>query len=396
MPTRYDPFDPAQVDDHFDVLAAIRAEDPVAEVMPGVFYVSRREDIVAVSRSHATFVQGGFEPLEEDHRSLDERELGETDPPFHTIVRRNLAPFFGPRHTATFEPLVREACDRLIEGFSGRGHADLIGDFAAPLPAQVIGRLSGIPSSDLPRVRGYSDDFIYAKVHAGTEEAEAAAGRCAEFDEHLRDVIASRRRSAERPDDLLTALIECRDDEGDPISDQRILTHLSKDVLIGGVETTTHFVGNLFFQVLSEPGLYGELRADRSLVPSVVEESLRHLSPVQVVFRRARQDAEVAGVKIPAGSVVVLGLASGSRDECVWERPDAFDPRRGETSRRHVAFNSGIHLCVGAPLARLEGTVSLDAMLDRVPRLELAPDFAYERVRFFMMRGPTRLDVVLS
>ena len=267
MPTRYDPFDPAQVDDHFDVLAAIRAEDPVAEVMPGVFYVSRREDIVAVSRSHATFVQGGFEPLEEDHRSLDERELGETDPPFHTIVRRNLAPFFGPRHTATFEPLVREACDRLIEGFSGRGHADLIGDFAAPLPAQVIGRLSGIPSSDLPRVRGYSDDFIYAKVHAGTEEAEAAAGRCAEFDEHLRDVIASRRRSAERPDDLLTTLIECRDDEGDPISDQRILTHLSKDVLIGGVETTTHFVGNLFFQVLSEPGLYGELRADRSLVP---------------------------------------------------------------------------------------------------------------------------------
>lgn len=394
MTTSYSPFDPAQVDDHFGALASLRSEDPVAEVLPGVFYVARRQDIVAVARDHATFLQGGFDPLAEDHRPMDRRELGETDPPFHTVVRRNLAPFFSPRKMQGYAPLIRQACQELIGDFPPAGPFDLIETFAAPLPAQVIGRLSGIPRQDLPSVRGYSDDFIFAKVNEGTKEAEAAAARCSAFDEHLRQVIAHRRAQDERPDDLLTTLLECQDQEGQPISDERILTHLSKDVLIGGVETTTHFLGNLFYQVLSAPGLYQELRADRSGIEGAVEESLRHLAPVQVVFRRAANDAVVAGTQIPQGSVVVLGLSSGNRDEDMWSCPERFDARRGESSRRHVAFSGGIHLCVGAPLARLEAAVALDTMLDRVARLHVAPGFSYQRVQFFMMRGPQRLDVV--
>lgn len=396
MTTSYDPFDPAQVDDHFDVLATLRRQDPVSEVMPGVFYVSRREDIIAVSKAPTTFVQGGFEPLGEDTRSLDERELGETDPPFHTVVRRNLASFFSARKMAGYEPLVRQACDRLVDQFADRRRIDLIESYGSPLPAQVIGRLSGIPEEDLGRVRGYSDDFIDARVRAGTDEAAAASARCRVFDEHLREVVRSRRASGERPDDLLTALLDCRDDDGIPISDERILTHLSKDVLIGGIETTTHFIGNLFYQVLSGPGLYERLRDDRSLVPVAVEESLRHLSPVQVVFRRATADAVIGSTPVPAGSVVVLGLASGSRDEALCPHAEQFDlDRDPSTLRRHLAFNFGIHLCVGASLARLEGTAALDAVLDRFPRLALAPGFTYQRVPFFMMRGPVRLDVVV-
>jgi cytochrome P450 len=144
---------------------------------------------------------------------------------------------------------------------------DLIATFAAPLPALVIGRMSGVPEEDLGLVRAYSDDYIFAKVHAGTEEADAASARCLRFDDHLREVIRSRRESGQRPDDLLTTLIECRDDAGTPISDERILTHLSKDVLIGGIETTTHFIGNLLFQILSQEGLYERLRQDRSWCP---------------------------------------------------------------------------------------------------------------------------------
>jgi cytochrome P450 len=394
MTTTYNPFDPTQVDDHFDVLAGLRRDDPVTEVMPGVFYVARRDDIVAIAKDSTTFVQGGFAPLEEDTRTLDQRELGETDTPFHTVVRRNLAVFFSSRRMSQFAPLVRAACDDLIDTFAGRGQADLIESFGSPLPARVIGRLSGVPESDLDTVRAYSDDFIFAKVHEGTDEAAAAAARCFEFDDHLRDVIRQRRESTDRPDDLLTALIESADDDGTPISDERILTHLSKDVLIGGIETTTHFIGNLFHQILSLPGVYDRLGDQPDLIPTAVEESLRHLSPVQVVFRKATAEATVGGTLIPAGSVIALGLASGSRDDTVCPHGDQFDLDRGAVSRRHLAFNFGIHLCVGAPLARLEGVVALEAMLDRIPSMALAPGFDYQRVEFFMMRGPRRLDVV--
>jgi cytochrome P450 len=396
MTALYNPFDPAQVDDHFEVLAALRQSDPISEVMPGVFYLARRDDIVAVSKDPATFVQGGFEPLSEDLRSLDQHELGATDPPFHTIVRRNLATFFSPKKMASFEPMVRQACDALAERLVGQAETDLIASFGAPLPALVIGRMSGVPEEDLNLVRAYSDDYIFAQVQAGTEEADAARARCLLFDDHLRQVIATRRESGERPDDLLTTLIESHDDDGTPISDERILTHLSKDVLIGGIETTTHFIGNLFFQILSQDGLYERLRQDRDLVPAAVEESLRHLTPVQVVFRKAVADATVGGCPIPAGSVLALGLASGSRDATVCPHAEEFDVRRGSASRRHLAFNFGIHLCVGAPLARVEGIVALNAMLDHFAVMALAPGYAYQRVEFFMMRGPTRLDVTLD
>ena len=393
MAVDYNPFDPAQVDDHDGVLATLRAECPVAEVMPGVFYVARYEDVVDVTRNHKVFGQGGFHPLDEDTRHPDQKELGETDPPFHTIVRKNLALALSPGRTRGFEPIVRDACERLVDGFAGRGQADLVADYSSPLPAQVIGRLSGLPEDDLPLVRAYSDDFIFAGLDAESDAAKEAKARCDAFDDHLRDVIAARRASGETRNDLLGALLECTDDEGHPISDERVLTHLSKDILVGGIETTTHFVANLFYQLLSTPGLYEKVRDDRTLVPTAVEESLRHLAPVQVVFRRTKEDASVAGTAVPASSVVVLGLASACRDDSVFPAADNFDLSRGDAAKRHLAFNGGIHLCVGAPLARLEGVCALDAVLDRIPHMELAPDEVYERVTFFMMRGPTHLRV---
>jgi cytochrome P450 len=393
MSVQYNPFDPAQVDDHFETLAALRREAPVAEVMPGVFYLSRHEDIVEVSRDYKTFRQGGFRPLEEDDRTPDEMELGETDPPFHTAVRKNLGAVLSPPRVRAYEPMVQAVCADLVEAFADSGKVDLIAEYGAPLPAQVIGRLSGIPEADLSLVRAYSDDFIFAGTAAGTDEGAAAAARCLEFDQHLRQVISERRRSGERPDDLMTALIQCIDDQGQPISDERVLTHLSKDILVGGVETTTHLIGNLFSEVLSQPGLYQRLREDRSLVPAAVEESLRHLAPVQVLFRRTTTDAVVHGTTIPADSVVVLGLASANRDEAVFDHAEVYDVDRPDVTRRHLGFNWGIHLCVGAPLARLEGVCALNAVFDRIPSMALASDFSYRRVPFFMMRGPVSLDV---
>jgi len=396
MAIEYNPFDPDQVDHHLDLLAELRRTAPVAEVMPGVFYVSRYDDVVAVCRDHDTFRQGGFRPLDEDTRSPDQIQLGESDPPVHTRVRKILAGALSPARVRSLEPHVRQVCEELVDGFAGRGAADLIGGFAAPLPAAVIGHLAGIPLERRADLSAYSDDVIAMQADPDPDRASAAARRVDQFDDELRVVIADRQRSDNRPDDLMTALIEHVDDEGRHLSDEKILTHLARDVVVGGIETTTHLVGNLFFDLLSTPGLYERVRLDRSLVPAVVEETLRHDQPVQVLFRRAGTNAEIHGTPIPRGAIVALGYASANRGDAAFDHPDAFDVDRGDAARRHLGFGWGIHLCVGAALARLEATQALVAVLDRVPAMSLAPGFRYQRVTFFMMRGPVRLDVTLS
>jgi cytochrome P450 len=223
----------------------------------------------------------------------------------------------------------------------------------------------------------------------------SAVERVVAFDDRLREIIRERQASSDRPHDLMTALVEAVDDDGRHLSDEKILTHLSKDVIVGGIETTTHLVGNLFYDLLRTPGAYERVRDDRSLVPQAVEEALRIRPPVQVLFRQPAEDVELGGVAIPAGSIVALGYASANHDEAVWGCPKDFDLDRGEVVRKHLGFGWGTHLCVGAPLARLELASALDAVLDRVPEMRLADGFTYERVRFFMMQGPIRLDVVM-
>ena len=138
------------------------------------------------------------------------------------------------------------------------------------------------------------------------------------------------------------------------------------------------------------------MRDDRALVPHAVEECLRHRPVVNVLFRRPAADCEFQGVKIPAGSVVALGYSAANHDEALYDHPEQFDLDRGDEVRRQLGFGWGPHLCIGAPLARLEGAHLLNAMLDRIPAMRLAPGFTYERVTTFMMRGPVRLDVELD
>jgi cytochrome P450 len=392
----YNPFDPEQVDHHQPILDELRLTAPVAEIMPGVFYLSRHEDIVGVCRDPDTFRQGRFRPLDEDTRTEDQLNLGETDPPIHTRVRKILQSSLSPPAVRPYEPYVRQVSRDLVERFADRGHADLIADLGGPLPGAVIGHVAGIPLEDRDRLRRYSDDYIAIGADPDPARAAEAAARVEAFDQHFREVIRARRQATERRRDLMTALIEYVDDDGRPLSEEKVLTHLSKDVLVGGIETTTHLVGNLFYDLLSTPGAYERVRADRSLIPVAVEEALRLRPPVQILFRRPVRDVELRGVAIPAGSVIALGYASANHDESVFDCPYDYDLNRGDTVRRHLGFGWGIHLCVGAPLARLELVSALGAVLDRIPTMRLAPGFDYERVRFFMMRGPVRLDVLFG
>ena len=396
MTVEYNLFDPAHVDHHDALLAELRSHDRVAEVMPGIFYVARHEDIVEVCRHPDVYRQGRFRPADEDDRTEDQLNLGETDPPMHTRVRKVLASVLSPPSIRPFESFVRGVCRDLVDGFAGRGEADLIADLGAPLPSIVIGHIAGLPEELRPQLRQYSDDYIAAGNDPSSEAGQAAAGRVAAFDDRIRALIRERRHATDRPGDILTALVEAVDDDGRSLSDDKILVHLASDIVVGGTETTTHLVGNLFYDVLRTPGAYERLRADRSLVPMAVEESLRIRPPVQVLFRQPNVDVELSGVKIPAGSIVALGYASANHDETVFPDPDVYDLDRGEATKKHLGFGWGTHHCVGAPLARLELISALDAVLDRIPSMELAPGFGYQRVEFFMMQGPRRLDVVIT
>ena len=389
----YNPFDPSQVDHHDAVLARLRDAGPVHELLPGFFYLTRHREIVDVCKLPDVFQQGRFIPLEEDTRSADELNLGETNPPDHTRIRKILAGLLSPPRVRAMEPFVRTVCAGLVDAFADRGEADMITDLGVPLPGAVIGPITGLPAECHGQFRAYSDAYML-RTDPDPERVRAAMAFVEDFDAMARECIRERRAAKDRPDDVLTGLINCVDDHGNPLSENKILVHLTKDMVVGGTETTTHVIGNVFHQLLSSPGAYERVRADRSLVATAVEETLRLTGPVQILFRVPGRDAEIAGCPIPKDSTVALGYASANRDPAMFDDPDTFSLDRGDELRKqHFGFGYGIHLCVGAALARLEATCALDAVLDRIASMTLAPGWTYERVAFFMMRGPRRVDV---
>jgi len=393
MGIKYDPLDPAQVDDHQSVLARLRREAPVSELKPGLFYLARYQDVMDVCRAPQTFRQGRHIPRHLDTRSADQLNLGETDPPEHVRVRKVLAALLTPAKVRAMEPLIRETCRTLVNRFADSGRADIIADLAAPMPVGVIGSLSGMPAEYQARFTAYSEAFML-RTDSDARKVEAANAVVAEFDAAAREVIRQRQRSMHRPDDVLTGLIESRDGDGKPLSEDKILTHMTKDVIVGGTETTRHLIGNLFFNLCATTGAYERVRADRSLVPVAIEEALRLDGPAQIMFRVPTVDVEIRGCPIPAGATVAVGYASANRDADVFAAPDAFSlERRDFQAKPHFGFGHGIHLCVGASLARLETACALNAVLDRAARMELVPGFQYRRVRFFVMRGPQSVDV---
>jgi cytochrome P450 len=393
MTIEYDPFDPIQVDAHDAVLARLRRESPVSELKPGLFYLARYQDVLDVCRAPGVFRQGRQIPRHMDTRTEDQLNLAETDPPEHMRVRKVLAALLSAPRVRAMEPFIRRICDTLVGRFAERGTADIIADLAGPLPAAVIGSLSGMPEQYHSHFRAYSDAFM-TRTDADPSKVKAARKVVEQFDAVAREVIRKRMASTDRPDDVLTGLIESSTAEGKPLSEDKILTHMTKDVIVGGTETTKHLIGNLFYNLCRTPGVYERVRADRSLVPLAIEETLRLNGPVQILFRVPSIDVEIRGCPVPAGSTVAVGHASANCDEEIFENPDTFSLERSAAKAKpHLGFGHGIHLCVGAGLARLETSCALNAVLDRAARMELIPGYRYRRISFFMLRGPQTVDV---
>jgi len=317
--------------------------------------------------------RGPAGPSEDPFEALgaeDLRILIAIDPPDHVRLRRLLSRPFTPRqiglHDGWMRPLCEERFEALLEA-NADGAADWVRDFTWPFPVLVIGELMGIPASRREDFKRWSDDLIGTYV-GGTEAPDA--DRMASLAEMVVffDGEITRRRS-EPGDDLISMLIHKADADEQPLTAGELIM-FSVLLLVAGNETTTNLLSNVAKVLVAQPDILSSLRDDPALVGPTVEEALRYESPVQAVPRGTTRPTALGGVSIPEEAVVLASMGSANRDERHFPDPDRFDVRRNPVD--HLGFGSGIHLCLGAPLARLEAQLALQTLSRRVASIELS------------------------
>ncbi|GII04537.1 cytochrome P450 family protein [Planobispora takensis] len=286
------------------------------------------------------------------------------DPPDHTRLRKLVTKAFTPRRTESLRPRIQEITDGLVDAMEPRGRAELIDDFAFPLPVTVICELLGVPTEDRDDFRRWSSILLTPAFTA--EEIRLRDEVNAAIHAYFGAITAARR--ADPRDDLVSALVTAHDEE-DLLSDQELIAALTL-LLIAGHETTVNLIGNGMLALLTHPGQLRLLQDRPELIPAAIEEFLRYDGPVErATLRFATEDMEIAGVAVPKGSIVQISLGAAGRDPALVDAPDTLDITRADV--RHVAFGHGIHFCLGAPLARLEGLIAFGTLLRRLPGIAL-------------------------
>jgi cytochrome P450 len=288
------------------------------------------------------------------------------DPPDHDRLRRLANKAFTPRAVERLVPRIHEVVAELLDRAEELGEFDVVADVAYPLPVTVISEMLGVPEGDRDALRRWSLDLIYTLDPMLSVETLARAQRAgAEFRAYLRDLIADRR--AHLGDDLLSGLIQA-EDEGRQLTPQELVATCVL-LLVAGHETTSSFIGNGMLALLRDPGQYARLHDDPGLMRSAGEELLRFDSPVQLTGRLVLRDTEIAGQRVEAGQDVVALVGAANRDPEAFDEPDRLD--LGRPDNRHLAFGGGIHFCLGAPLARVEGGTAIASLVGRFGSLEL-------------------------
>jgi cytochrome P450 len=374
--------------DPYPLYERMRRESPVArDPHTGRWMLFGYDAVKRALHDHASFSSAVSAP-----GTVPARWLIFADPPRHAKLRALILRAFTPRAVASLEPRIRDLARALLDARLAAGEMDLVADFAVPLPLMVIAEMLGAPAAEWPRFRRWSDDIVALILTlqggAGAERAvEAFRAVHAEMGEYLPPLLAERRRAPR--DDLLTRLVEA-EVEGERLDGDEILAFFQL-LLLAGHETTTNLISNAVISLVEHPDQLARLRAAPGLIPSAIEEVLRYRTPVQAVFRMTRADVQMDGNVIPAGELVLAWTASANRDPAHFDHPERFDVTRDPNP--HLAFGHGIHFCVGAPLARLEGRIALAALLERMDAIELAGDGRWEPRRAFHVHGPTRLPI---
>jgi len=394
------PFDPAVRLDPYPVYAAMRAQAPAQRVpLPGgrsLWMVTRYADVELALRDprlgkdmRRAVPQDQRLPLPDVARPLVEHLLS-IDPPDHTRLRALVAQAFTPRLVEGQRERVQRIADELLDAVAPRGSMDLIDEYAFPLPIRVITHLLGVPETDADRFRGWSSTVVSVElVNLGTELREDLLTAIGAFREYLLALFERKRR--EPGDDLVSGLVRAEDERGALTEDE--LVALVFLLLVAGHETTVNLIGNGVLALLRHPDQLALVRDDPALLGPAVEELLRYDGPVETsTMRYALEDVQIAGQVIPRGDSVLVVLGSANRDEARFPDPDRLDVTRRD--HRHLAFGKGIHYCLGAPLARLEGTIAIGTLLRRFPTLKVAADPATLEIRpSFLIRGLAALPV---
>ncbi len=361
-------------DDPYPTYHALREHRPVHRLAQDSWLLTRYADIVAVYKDAKIFSsdkKAEFKPkfgglLYEHHTT----SLIFNDPPLHTRVRKIIAGALNPRAVADLEAPMIAMVDGLLDAMAEKERADIIGDLAAAVPIEVIGNLLAIPHADRGPLRAWSLAILGALEPAPDADTLAVGELAvAEFLAYLRLLVEDRRKAPGNPDrDVLTRLIQ-GEQGGEKLSEIELLQNCIF-ILNAGHETTTNLIGNGLFALLAWPQERARLIADPRLMPTAVEEFLRFDSPVQLGNRQATADVTIAGQDIPAGSFITIGIGAANRDPDVFVDPDRLDVSR--TGNRHLAFASGVHVCVGLAIARMEGRVTIQRFLQRFPDYSLA------------------------
>jgi cytochrome P450 len=387
--------DAAFVDDPYPTYAALREHDPVHLIAPGSWLLTRYDDVLAVYRDGRASSDKkrefapkfGDSPLFEHHTS----SLVFNDPPLHTRVRRLLVGALNQQAISRMEAGVVALVDGLIERMQGQAEPDLIGDFAARIPVEVIGNLLDVPAAERAPLRDWSLAILSALEPApGADVLARGNAAVQDFKAYLATLVAERRRRPGDPRfDVLTRLIQ-GGSGGERLSEVELL-HNCIFLLNAGHETTTNLIGNGAHALLTQPDQWQRLLADPSLLGTAVEELLRFESPLQLNNRLCTAPMRIGNVELPTGSFITLAIGSANRDLAHFRDPDRLDV--GRKPNPHLAFGQGAHACAGMNVARLEARIAFGRLLVRCPGLQLrSPPQRDPRIRF---RGWRTLPVAL-
>ena len=356
----------------------LRETDPVYwDERANSWVLTRYTDVAAVLRdprytvmgfmSNTSWIPEDMRPTLEPPLRAVSRQMLFQDPPDHTRLRGLVAKAFTPRMIESLRPVIQRVTDELLDEAEAKGHMELIREFAFPLPAIIIATMLGVPPEDREKFNRWSSYFgrLLDGGDFSLESVFEAVSEVSDFLDYFRSIIHARR--AVPKDDLMQAMIDA-EEQGDALSEEELLGNCIL-ILAAGHGTTTHLIGNGTLALLRHPDQAQVLREQPSLIQNAVTELLRYDSPVQLTSRRAKEALQIDGKQVSAGQEVIMLLGAANHDPEQFANPDQLLLTRQEN--RHLSFGLGVHFCLGAPLARVEGEIAFSTLFKRFPHLRL-------------------------
>ncbi|HUO04916.1 MAG TPA: cytochrome P450 [Candidatus Binataceae bacterium] len=392
----FNPWDPAFRTNPYPSYEPLLAGSPqFFELFGRVLLTARFDDVTTILKDYEHF-RATRPPMPASFRDQGPFK-GATvmlfaDPPVHTRLRGLVSRDFTPRRIREMEPRIRAIADQLMEGVARKGELDVMSDVADVLPVMVIAEMLGVPPELYPQFKQWSDTVV---AGGNTFPGMPVPPDFKKATDELRAYLAAQieMRRSKPGSDLISALVAAHAD-GEALTEAELLAFVVL-LLLAGNETTTNLIGNGMLALGRNPDQMDLVRRNPELTPRAIEEILRYDGPVQATVRFAAQGAEVGGVQVPPGTGCFAILAAANRDPSRWENPGRFDVTR--EPKDHVAFGDGIHFCIGAPLARLEGTIAIGSMLKRFPKLRLKdPGLEPKHKGSYFLRGLESLPMAFD